>query len=264
MDKGDSGQVISSAAAVYESFFVPALFQEPADKIVGAIRLSPDQSVLDVACGTGVLARAALAKVGPAGRVVGIDRNPGMLAVARSRASTISWQEGLAEALPFGEHSFDAVLSQFGLMFFADRLAALREMRRVAKENGVVGVAVWDSLERTPGYAAMTGLLNRLFGAKIAAALRAPFVLGDRKDLRGLMASAGMVDSQVIAIDVTARFPSIDDWVRTDVKGWTLADMIDDDQFERLRLEARTELAHFAAADGTVSFKSPALLAVAR
>jgi ubiquinone/menaquinone biosynthesis C-methylase UbiE len=260
----ESGQVSASAAAVYESFFVPALFREPADQIVSAVGLSAGQSVLDVACGTGVLARAALGAVDPGGRVVGLDRNGGMLAVARSIAPAITWQEGLAETLPFNEASFDAVLSQFGLMFFDDRAAALREMRRVAKPNGVVGVAVWDSLERTPGYAAMTDLLHRLFGAKVADALRAPFVLGDQQALRGLMDEAGMTDAQVIVVDVTARFPSIEDWVRTDVKGWTLADMIDDDQFELLRREAKAELARFAGADGTVSFKSPALLAVAR
>ncbi len=220
--------------------------------------------MLDVACGTGVLARAALAAVGPRGRVVGLDRNDGMLAVAQTKEPKIAWRAGLAEALPFEASSFDAVLCQFGLMFFDDRVAALREMRRVAKANGIVGIAVWDALDRTPGYAAMAALLDRLFGAQVADALRAPFVLGDQDALRSLVADAGIRDASVSVLDVTARFASIEDWVRTDVRGWTLAEMIDDDQFEHLLRAAKAELTQFVSADGTVAFKSPALLALSR
>lgn len=262
MSNADTGQVSSSAAKVYEALFVPALFQEPADKIAAAAGLRSGQSVLDVACGTGVLARAAQARVGAAGRVVGLDRNRGMLAAAREIAPSITFQEGDAQALPFDDASFDAVLSQFGLMFFSDRAGALREMRRVSK--GAVGVAVWDALERTPGYAAMTALLDRMFGAAAGDTLRAPFVLGDASALQTLMAEAGMAEARIMTIDVTARFPSIDAWVRTEVKGWTLDEMLDDAQFEALTRAARTDLAQFAGSDGSVAFASPALLALVR
>ena len=130
MGRAQLGQVSRSAADVYEEFFVPALFREPAQHVVQAADIRRGQSVLDVACGTGMLAREAAPVTGDAGKVTGLDRNDGMLAVARRLAPGIDWQLGVAEALPFVDRSFDRVFCQFGLMFFDDRVAALREMRQ--------------------------------------------------------------------------------------------------------------------------------------
>ncbi len=254
----ERGQVNRSAAEVYEEFFVPALFQEWAPRVAAAADIRPGHKVLDVACGTGVLAREAARRAGPAGEVVGLDRNQGMLAVARRQAPEIAWREGLAEALPYGMGEFDAVVSQFGLMFLDDRKRALEEMLRVLRPGGRLAVAVWDRLETSPGYAEMTALLQRLFGKQIAAGLRAPFVLGDLAELRALFAEAGMPDVQVATEVGTARFPSIESWVHTDVKGWTLADLIDDAQYQVLLRAAQVELKRFARPDGTVGFASPA------
>jgi SAM-dependent methyltransferase len=91
-----------------------------------------------------------------------------MLAVARRKYPSIDWRDGRAESLPFADARFDAVLSQFGLMFFVDKVAALREMRRVLRPRGRLAVAVWDALEQSPGYAAFAALLQRLFGAATA------------------------------------------------------------------------------------------------
>ena len=98
--------------------------------------------VLDVACGTGVLAREAALRVGPTGFVVGLDPNPGMLAVAEQFTPTVDWWWGMAELLPFPDQSFYAVISQFGLMFFKDRRQAVIEMLRVLKSRGRLVVAV--------------------------------------------------------------------------------------------------------------------------
>jgi hypothetical protein len=124
-------------------------------------------------------------------------------------------------------------------------------------------VATWDSLERTPGYAAMVALLQRLFGEDIAAGLRAPFVLGEPDELLGLFEAAGIPGATVDTQVGEARFPSIADWVHTDVKGWTLADAIDDAQYAQLQEVAQEELKRFAAADGTVRFDSPAHIVTA-
>src|SRR5262249_1181532 len=102
----------------YDQLFVPALFQEWAPRVAAAAELLPGQRVLDVACGTGVMSREAAGCVGARGSVVGLDRNPGMLAVANRRNPGITWQEGTAEALPYRDAFFDAVVSQFGLIFF--------------------------------------------------------------------------------------------------------------------------------------------------
>jgi SAM-dependent methyltransferase len=263
MNEGERGQVTGNAAEVYEEFFVPALFQEWTDRVADAARLRSGERVLDVVCGTGALTRAVAARVGPKGSAIGLDVNDGMLAVARRKAPQLDWRLGRAEALGFETESFDAVVSQFGLMFFEDRRAALAEMLRVLRRGGRLAVAVWDSLERTPGYAAVTSLLQRLFGDRVADALRAPFVLGDPSALQALFATAGIPDATVTTRKGTARFPSIKAWMHTDVKGWTLADMIDDAQFARLLDEAEKVLRPFLAADGAIAFDAPAHIVTA-
>lgn len=263
MDEGLKGQVTRSAAEIYEEFFVPALFRQWASIVADAAGIRAGQRVLDVACGTGVLAREAAARVAPGGSVVGLDRNDGMLAMARRMAPAVDWKAGRAEQLPFPDAGFDAVVSQFGLMFFDDRVQAVREMRRVLKPGGRLAVAVWDRLQSSPGYAAMAALLERLFGPRIAGELHAPFALGDAEALRALFAEAGWTGVQVATHAGTARFPSIEAWVRTDVKGWTLADLIDDEQYALLSREAAAALRPYAKGDGTVMFDAPALIVTA-
>jgi SAM-dependent methyltransferase len=235
MNDASRGQVTRSAADIYEEFFVPALFAEWAPRVAEAARIVAGESVLDVGCGTGVLTREAAWRAGPNGDVTGFDRNEGMLAVARHAAPGIYWRRGLAEALPFRDRMFDVVVSQFGLMFFEDRAGALREMWRVLAPGGRLAVAVWDSLDRSPRYAAMTALLQRLFGEGIADELRAPFALGDRAALRAVFAVAGIDEIKIDTLPGTARFPSLESWVHTDVKGWTLADKIDETQYHTNR-----------------------------
>jgi ubiquinone/menaquinone biosynthesis C-methylase UbiE len=258
MNKAADGQVSRSAADVYEDFFVPALFQEWAGRVADAAALEPGHQVLDVACGTGVLARSALDRVGPGGAVTGLDRNDGMLAVARRKSGGIDWRSGRAEALPFGDDAFDAVVSQFGLMFFEDRVKALAEMWRVLRRGGRLAVAVWASLDRSPGYHALTALIERLFGKRVASELEAPFVLGDSAALGALFARAGIIETKISTGPGTVRFPSLEEWIRTEIKGWTLADVLDDAQYEALRRESARHLSEFVRPDGTVEFAEEA------
>jgi len=257
-----SGQVVANAAEVYDQFFVPALFAEWAPRLCDAAVIGEGQTVLDVGCGTGVAARTAAARVGSSGAVTGIDVNEGMLAVARRHDPSITWRQGAAEALPFESESFDAVLSQFALMFFVDPDAAIAEMRRVASRGGQIAVAVWCSLEETPGYTAMAELLHRLFGQAAADALRVPYAMGDTEQLAERFRNAGL-DPAPTTMMGTARFPSIESWVHTDIRGWTLADVIDDEQYQHLLEVALVELQPFASTDGTVTFAHPAQIVTA-
>lgn len=256
MDNADKGQVSSSAAEIYEAFFVPALFQEWPPEV--AADLQAGQKVLDVACGTGVLAHTAARIVGASGEVTGLDINEGMLAVARSKSSDITWKQGRAEDLPFEDNIFDAVVSQFGLMFFEDREAALMEMVRVLKPGGYLAVAVWNSLDNTPGYASMFALLQRMFGDEVANSLRYPFILGDTEALKALFDGIGLNEITVKTIDKPARFPSLQAWVYTEIKGWVLSDVLTDEQTTQLVNEAEKELATYVVDDGTVRFSAPA------
>lgn len=246
------------------SSLLPALFAEWAGRVSDAAQLAPGQKVLDVACGTGVLACEAARRIEPGGAVGGLDRNDGMLAVARRKATCIDWHLGRAEALPFANGSFDAVVSQFGLMFFEDRGAALKEMWRTLRPGGMLAAAVWDTLEHTQGYDTMAALLKRLFGDRIANELRAPFVLGDVEALRSLFAQAGIMGVDISTHVGAARFSSIESWVQTDVKGWTLADLIDDAQYRLLLRKAETALQPYTLSDGAVAFDAPAHIATAR
>lgn len=260
----ERGQVNTEAAEIYEAFFVPALFGEWGSRVTEAANIQSGQQVLDVACGTGALTRAVADRVKQTGNVIGLDVNEGMLAVAQQKAPQLEWRSGMAEALPFEDNQFDAVVSQFGLMFFEDRHQALREMMRVLRPGGHLAVAVWDSLENTPGYSAMTTLLQRLFGDDVAQALQSPYNLGDTRLLKSIFVEAGIPHAKISTVAGTAHFASVEAWVTTDVKGWTLADVLDDQQFRLLLNEAEKTVHPFVTADGTVSFNSPAHIVTAQ
>ncbi len=253
-----TGQVSNTAAEIYDAFFVPALFGKWAGPLCDAAGVSPGHAVLDIACGTGATTREAFERSGPAGKVTGLDCNPGMLAVARARQPDVDWVEGRAEELPFSGGSFDAVLCQFGLMFFEDRDRALKEMRRVLRPGGRLALSVWDQVVHSPGYSEMIALIEAMFGPEPADALRAPFVLGEKARLREILDAAGLAGAGISTVEGTARFASIREWVHMDVRGWTLAEFIDDEGFEALVREAERTLGAYEGADGTVAFPAPA------
>ncbi len=161
---------------------MPALFEQWTPLVLGAAKISSEQRVLDVASGTGILARAA-------------------------------------ERLPFPERSFEAVVSQFGLIFLSRPAAALAEMLRVLVPGGRLAVAVWDSLERMPAFADEAALLDRLAGVPAGNALRAPFALGNPTALRKLPQAARLGAAQIATYTGTARLPSIRAWVEADLRG---------------------------------------------
>lgn len=240
---------------------MPALFQQWARRVSTAAGIAPGQRVLDVACGTGVLARTVQATVGRTGSVVGVDINDAMLEVARQAATGVEWRNGEAEALPFPDGDFDAVVSQFGLMFFRDRSAAVGEMRRVLREGGRAAVAVWGAIDTSPGYAALAALLADLFGKQAAESLRAPFAMGDPAALTALLGDAGFRDLTVSSESGAVTFPSMEAWMHTEIRGWTLAGTVDDAAFDRLLAEANSRLARFRHSDGSVRFEIKALVA---
>lgn len=253
-------------AHAYEALFVPALFGQWAPKVANAAQIQPGQRALDVGCGTGIVARDIASRIGSEGRVVGIDPSPGMLAVAKQLAPAVEWREGLAESLPFPDQSFEAVVSQFALMFFTDRREALREMLRVLTPGGRLAVAVWDSLENIPAYASEVALLERIAGQQAADALRAPFVLGNRKDLAALFLEAGVAAADITTHHGTAQFPSIRTMVEADLRGWlpVMGVILTEDLIGRILQDAEQALNSYATADGRAAFHLSAQFVVAK
>lgn len=252
-----------TSAEVFDRLFMPAMAGPWAVRVTDAVHLEPGERVLDVACGTGAVAQEAHRRVGPDGHVAGLDRSPDMLAVARRKLPDLDLREGRAEALPFDDDAFDVVTCQFGLMFFEDRHAALQEMQRVLRSGGRLSVAVWDSLERSPGYTALTETVERHLGSEAGVPIRASFALGDVGVMRSMLEAAGFVSVQARAIEAQAHFPAISDWVEAEVKGWVGGDF-GEREYAALLEDAERALEPYQVADGAVEFALPAVVATGR
>jgi SAM-dependent methyltransferase len=204
---------------IYEQHMVPAIFARWAPDLLDAAEVRVGQRVLDVACGTGVVTRLLAERVGSTGRVVGFDFNPGMLAAARAAAPgrAIEWLEGNAMSKPLPDATFDAVVCQQGLQFIPDKLAALREMRRVLVPSGRLAMSLWRSVEHAPGFRVLEEALARRVGTEKAAL--PPFSLSDGQVIRDMVAGAGFRDIRVRADVKMSRFKSAEHFVRSVVGG---------------------------------------------
>jgi ubiquinone/menaquinone biosynthesis C-methylase UbiE len=181
-----------TAAENYERYFVPAIGGPLATDLIEVAALGPGERALDVACGTGIVARLAAERVGPTGSVDGLDVNPGMLAVARSVAppgAAIGWHQSDAQTLPFPEDAYDAALCQMGLQFFADRSAALREARRVLAPGGRLVANVPGPTP--PIFGILEEALRDHVAPETANFVSTVFSLYDTRELRRLLEDAG-------------------------------------------------------------------------
>lgn len=263
----DVGPEISiDAARGYEALFVPAVFTPWPKHLIRAAGVSAGAHVLDVATGTGALARQALAVTGGAGRVVGLDPTPAMLAVAAEVTPVIEWVLGPAEAMDLPDASFDSVVSQFGMMFFLDPPAAAREMHRVLRPGGRLALAVWDKIENSPAYREIAEIVEADVGAAAADAVRLPFSLGCTTDLTAPFAAAGFVDIEVTTLTETARFPSVRALVQAELGAWLpiMNIHLEDAQTQELLARAESALAPYANAAGEAVFPMSAHVLSAR
>ena len=192
----------SSFAEMYEHVLVSPLFSRWVDDLFQRTRLTAGDRVLDVACGTGIVARQAQDRVGPSVRVIGVDPNAAMLAVARQVAPEIDWREGNATSLPIGDGQVDVVFCQQGLQFVPDKLAAVRDMRRVLAAGGRIAVATWVPIEDVPLCRDMHAVAERHLGPIVDQ--RHSF--GIAADLQALLTDAGFHDVRTEPVSRTVRF----------------------------------------------------------
>ena len=200
-------QVAGAAADAYERHMVPAFFGPFAERLIELAAPRHADRVLDVACGTGIVARRIAPQVG---RVTGLDLNAGMLEAARAAEPAIDWLEADACALPLPDASFDLVLCQQGVQFLPDRGLGLREMHRVLAPGGRLAVSVWRAAVHSPGWLRLAEALDRHAG-EAGAMMRAPFSLSDGAELRALVRAAGFRDVSVRIRMLPVRFPSASD-----------------------------------------------------
>ncbi|MCW5658941.1 MAG: methyltransferase domain-containing protein [Burkholderiaceae bacterium] len=201
----------ASFPQMYERWLVVPLFRPWAETTVEELGLSAGDRVLDIACGTGIVARVAQQRVGAGARIVGIDISPGMLEVARAAAPGIDWREGNATALPLRDaEQFDAVICQQGLQFFADKPAAAAQMRRALAPGGKLAVSTWRSDDEIPFFRELRLVAQRHLGPIDDQR----YGYGDAGPLEVLLRDAGFRDVRSSRQTRTMRFEDGESFVR--------------------------------------------------
>lgn len=255
-----------SPSDVFETYMVPAIFAPLAEALLDLTHLQPGDRLLDVACGTGVVARSAFKRVGSRADVVGLDFNAGQLEVARKLEPAIEWREGDATNLPFSDDQFDVVTCQQGLQFLPDRQVAASEMYRVLAPGGRLAAAVWCSMSDFPTYAALSHALSRHVGTQGTSMIEAIFSLPDEGQLRRLLQDAGFQNASVQRHTITANFQSAQEFVAVMMRGSNLARgglRVEDETVKVLQAEVAEALKSFEDASG-LGFPMAANVASAR
>lgn len=233
-------------AQVYEDFFVAHQFRPWTEVLLDRAQPRPGARVLDVGCGTAIVARLLAQRVNGDAIISGLDPSPVMLGVAREMSERervgIEFHEGIAEDLPFRDETFDLITMQQCLQFFKDKLAALRHCHRVLVPGGRVVSSTWTEIEHNPFHLEFAEVLQRHLGTP---AMHTPFALGNREELHSLFRDAGFDEIEIDVVDLTVRYPSTDRFVELGVAGISAAVPA----MQSLSADERAELTQAVRAD---------------
>jgi SAM-dependent methyltransferase len=252
----------------YERLLGPYVFRPWAEVLLDAVALPAGAAVLDVASGTGILARAAARRVGPRGRVLATDISPAMVAFNAGHAplpGSAPIETALAPATDLGvrDGEYDAVLCQQGMPFFPDRPGAVREMYRALRPGGLVGIAVWTPGHDVDPFEIMEGALRDLGAPEPFAGAFDPssYVLSPEQ-VATLLRDAGFRDVDSQEVELVTVWPDTDALFRA-VGGTpfsTLLEGFDDAQRERVRTMMAERASPFVV-DGALRIPTYAAIA---
>ena len=249
----DRGGRRRDEAETFERDYVPGVFAPWARAVADAAGVAPGHCVLDVGCGTGALSREAARRAGAPERVTGVDLDGEMLAVARRITPAITWLRGDALDLPFPGGRFDAVLSQFAMMFFDDRERGVREMWRVLAPGGHLTVAVWGRLDHAPFHETFVRIAQRRAGDAAAGRIRERFSLGDAAELARIFERAG-VPAEMQTRAGSGSYARIEAFGSSDIDGWIRKGEMPPEERDAVLAELRDAAAPFIDAQGALTF----------
>lgn len=259
MDEAQIWQLEGSSAEAYERYLVPMMFAPWAEQLVELAGVGAGERVLDVACGTGIVARYAATRVGPQGGVVGLDLNQGMLKTARAAASVagagVEWMEASASEMPFAEGEFHVLFCQQALQFFHNKPDTLHEMHRVLMPEGRLAISVWRPIRYNPAYVVLTQALQEHVGAHTAEMMRSPFPAWSVDDLRVLLKEAGFRQVRITIGIGPMRYPSVEEFLRREAASSLLGShlaALDRDAHRRLITDLEEALHDYADDEGLV------------
>jgi SAM-dependent methyltransferase len=212
--------------AVYDRHLGPVLFAPYGDEIAARVDARDGARVLEVACGTGIVTERLLARLPRTATLVASDLNPAMLDHARTRLPAdprLELRVADAAQLPFADESFDHCVCQFGIMFVPDKIAALREARRVLAPKGVLLLNTWGSLHENAFARIAHGTIASFFPSEPPTFYLTPFGWNDRAAIRTAFASAGFGDVAIEVVDRAATAVSARDFAIGLVRGNPIA-----------------------------------------
>lgn len=198
---------VGSIPENYDRYLGPVLFEPYAADLAQRVSVPEGGSVLEIACGTGIVTRHLRDQLPPAVKLVATDLNEAMMNFAQRKFSpdeNIEWRPADATALPFDDGSFDAVVCQFGLMFVSDKAKAASEAYRVLKTGGRFFFSVWDAIERNDLAHTAETTITKYFDNDPPDFYQIPFSFFDEEEIRSLWSGAGFTDIQVTPV----AFPS--------------------------------------------------------
>lgn len=251
-----------SIADVFENLLVPAIFRRYAEALIERARpIGPSERVLDLGCGTGIVARLLRERLGGAANIAGADVSAPMIGKAREVAPELAWHEADAVALPFADRAFDLVLSQQMLQFVPDRRAALREVRRVLAPGGRLLVSTWRPRAHQPLFEALGQVAERHLGPSNDRR----FCL-DGDALRELLVDTGFTDVVIETCSLTERYAAFPVRPSALAGNFELAGLSDDERERRLaavEADSAPVLERFRAPDGAFEATSITNVAIA-